>query len=216
MRSASSSTTTCDMAQVEHVLLEVVDDAARRADQHVDAFVELAALLVVVDAAEDQASFRPVCLPSTCASLWICTASSRVGAITMRADASSSAAPRAAGRVSSVWNSATRKAAVLPVPVCAWPATSLPVSAMGSVWAWIGVQRVKPASLNAAAPRLRRGQTELKARAIWRCVRRARVPRSRRGARAVAIPGTGRVQLWTLETAVAADLKQCLPEFLIM
>ena len=36
------------------------------------------------------------------------------------------------------WYSATRKAAVLPVPVCAWPATSRPASAMGSVCAWIG------------------------------------------------------------------------------
>ena len=40
------------MAQVEHALLEVVDDPARRADQHVDAFLEQAALLFVVDAAE--------------------------------------------------------------------------------------------------------------------------------------------------------------------
>src|SRR5690606_20560835 len=40
-----------------------------------------------------------------------------------------------------------RWAAVLPVPVCAWPATSRPASAIGSALLWIGVQYVKPASL---------------------------------------------------------------------
>ena len=34
------------------MLLEVIDDAARRADQHIDAFFEHAPLLLVVDAAE--------------------------------------------------------------------------------------------------------------------------------------------------------------------
>ena len=58
MRSASSSTSTCSEAQVEHVLLEVVDDAARRADQDVDAFLEVAALLLVVDAAEREAELQ--------------------------------------------------------------------------------------------------------------------------------------------------------------
>ena len=29
-----------DVAQIEHMLLEVVDDAAGRADQHIDAFLE--------------------------------------------------------------------------------------------------------------------------------------------------------------------------------
>src|SRR5512146_175256 len=54
--------------------------------------------------------------------------------------------PAGAGCVSNVWYRATRNAAVLPVPVCACPATSRPESAIGSVWAWIGVQCVKPAS----------------------------------------------------------------------
>ena len=40
------------VAQVEHVLLEVIDDAARGADQHIDAFGDGLALLVVVGAAE--------------------------------------------------------------------------------------------------------------------------------------------------------------------
>ena len=39
-----------------------------------------------------------------------------------------------------------RKAAVFPVPVCAWPATSRPASASGSTCSWMGVQCVKPAA----------------------------------------------------------------------
>jgi len=35
---------------------------------------------------------------------------------------------------------ASRKAADLPVPVWAWPQTSLPRSATGRVAAWMGVQ----------------------------------------------------------------------------
>ena len=38
--------------QVEHMLLEVVDQAPRGADQHIAALAQLLALLVVVDAAE--------------------------------------------------------------------------------------------------------------------------------------------------------------------
>ncbi len=34
--------------------------------------------------------------------------------------------------------------AVLPVPVCAWPATSFPASESGKTFSWIGVQVVKP------------------------------------------------------------------------
>ena len=44
---------------------------------------------------------------------------------------------------------AIRNAAVLPVPVWAWPATSLPRSATGSAASWIGVAIVKPAARNA-------------------------------------------------------------------
>ena len=54
MRSASSSTMTCTCLQVEDVLAEEVDDAARRADQDVDACLQGAALLVVVHAAEGE------------------------------------------------------------------------------------------------------------------------------------------------------------------
>src|SRR5262245_28666895 len=43
-------------------------------------------------------------------------------------------------------NAAMRKAAVLPVPVCDWPATSLSFRARGSAPSWIGVAVTKPAS----------------------------------------------------------------------
>src|SRR5208283_2555145 len=60
------------------------------------------------------ASLRPVYLPMPSASEWICTASSRVGAITMARGALTGrlAAP---GSVSRRLNSAIRNAAVLPV-----------------------------------------------------------------------------------------------------
>ena len=41
-----------DVAQIEHMLLEIVDDAPGRADQHVDALLENAPLLFVIHAAE--------------------------------------------------------------------------------------------------------------------------------------------------------------------
>src|SRR6266436_6981613 len=41
---------------------------------------------------------------------------------------------------------AIRNAAVLPVPVCDWPATSLPLRASGSAASWIAVAVTKPAS----------------------------------------------------------------------
>src|SRR4029450_1601576 len=43
-------------------------------------------------------------------------------------------------------NAAIRNAAVLPVPVWDWPATSLPRRARGSAASWIGVPATKPAS----------------------------------------------------------------------
>ena len=41
-----------DVSQFEYMLLEVIDDAPRGADEHVDALLQDAPLLVVVDAAE--------------------------------------------------------------------------------------------------------------------------------------------------------------------
>src|SRR5215813_10535319 len=84
--------------------------------------------------------------PSWWASASIWTTSSRVGAITRTRGA---AAPPGAGRSgvrSRRVNAAIRNAAVLPVPVCDWPATSLPLRASGKVASWIGVAATKPAS----------------------------------------------------------------------
>src|SRR5690606_29017545 len=84
------------------------------------------------------------------ASLWIWMASSRVGA-RISARGSSGLRSASAGLVSSLFTTVTRKARVLPVPVCAWPATSRPASVSGRVCAWIGVQRVKPAASRPAS-----------------------------------------------------------------
>ena len=86
---------------------------------------------------------RPVCRPRTSASARIWATSSRVGA-TMRArgPCAARAGLFCRRRVKIV----IRKAAVLPVPVCAWPATSLPARAIGRVLAWIGVAKTNPAS----------------------------------------------------------------------
>jgi len=56
------------------------------------------------------------------------------------------------------------KAAVLPVPVWAWPATSRPASEMGRVSAWMGVQRVKPLSSN---PWSREGCRSKSEKRVW-------------------------------------------------
>jgi hypothetical protein len=42
------------------------------------------------------------------------------------------------------------KASVLPVPVRAWPMTSVPVSAIGRVSSWIGKASVMPTSSRAS------------------------------------------------------------------
>src|SRR5437667_411893 len=86
--------------------------------------------------------------PSRRASLAICTTSSRVGAMTSaRGAAGRPGRSRARRRVKMV----IRKAAVLPVPVCACPATSRPASASGRTFSWMGVQCVKPAARMPAA-----------------------------------------------------------------
>ena len=73
------------------------------------------------------------------------------------------------GWVSRRWNRASRKAAVLPVPVWAWPATSL---ARRAAWAgsrpgW-GYSALKPASRDALKQRFRQPQgLEFKVAQVW-------------------------------------------------
>src|SRR4029450_4229625 len=88
---------------------------------------------------------KPVCAPSSRASASIWTTSSRVGAMISTRGA---VAPERAG---AGWrrqrvNAAIRNAAVLPVPVWDWPATSLPRRARGSAASWVGVPATTPAS----------------------------------------------------------------------
>ena len=47
------------MAQIEHMLLEIVDDAPGRADQDIDAFLEHAPLFLVIHAAEHDRELEP-------------------------------------------------------------------------------------------------------------------------------------------------------------
>ena len=124
MRSASSSTSTCTAAQVEHVLLVEVDQAARRADQHVDAVLELAPLLVVVDAAEGEAERQARVLAEDLGVVVDLHGEFARRGDDQRADGVRPAASAAGSLRSRCAYSATRNAAVLPVPVWAWPATS--------------------------------------------------------------------------------------------
>ncbi len=48
-----------DLVEFEHTLLEVVDDASRRADKQIDTIQEYVALLVIISAAVREANFEP-------------------------------------------------------------------------------------------------------------------------------------------------------------
>ena len=129
-------------AQIDHVLLDEVDDAAGRAHQDIDAGFEVMALLFVIDAAEGEAELQ---------------AGVRAEHFGVAMDLnrqlarwSNDQSPRCIQTADGGGGSrirrayiATRNAAVFPVPVCACPATSRPARACGKVCAWIGVQRSK-------------------------------------------------------------------------
>ncbi len=112
-----------DVAQIKRSSFDVVENAAGRADHDVDAASQGANLALDRLAAEGTA--HADCRPA--ASFWIsptiCWVSSRVGA-----------------RIDRLWpapaglehfESGIPKAAVLPVPVLAWPITSSPSSTRG-------------------------------------------------------------------------------------
>src|SRR5256712_1887314 len=84
--------------------------------------------------------------PRSRASESICTTSSRVGAMTSMRGAPVPGGGAGAGVRSILVKAAMRNAAVFPVPVCAWPATSFPRSATGRAASWIGVAVTKPAA----------------------------------------------------------------------
>ncbi len=85
-------------------------------------------------------------LPTNRASISICLANSRVGAMT-NARGATQPLLIGFGFFRSLVNKVIKKAAVLPVPVCACPATSLPERDNGKVLPCIGVQYWKSASL---------------------------------------------------------------------
>ena len=113
-----------DACRRPDVLLEVVDEPARRADEQVAAARAGPRAAWRSRCRRRRSRMRsPVWAPSRLASASICTTSSRVGAMisTRGRSGRSAAARRGAG---SGVKAAIRNAAVLPVPVCDWPATS--------------------------------------------------------------------------------------------
>ena len=112
----------------------MIEQAAGRRDQDIDAAVELLDLLVHVGAADQQRDVELVVDAQHLEALGDLGASSRVGARIsergMRARARPLSSRQSIGRT---------KAAVLPVPVWAMPSTSRPVRATGMAWLWIGV-----------------------------------------------------------------------------
>ena len=116
-------------AQVEDMLLVVIDDAPGRADEYVDAGLEHAALLLVASAAIHQPELEAG-VPAE-AARHPCGSAPRVRASAPASRRAGSSACAGAGGCFSRWlKAASRNAAVLPVPVWAWPATSWPASAI--------------------------------------------------------------------------------------
>ena len=116
-----------DAAQQDLAALELVEQASGRGDQHVDAAVELPELVVERHAADQQRHRQLVVdLPyfSKLCATW--AASSRVGARISERGMRARARP-----ASSRTSIGSTKPAVLPVPVCAMPSTSRPVTATG-------------------------------------------------------------------------------------
>ena len=127
-----------ELAQGQRALVDQVEQAAGRGDEHVEAARDGADALAVGDAAEDDADRQAACTCRRSAALAaICEASSRVGASTsMRSMAGLGDAALASARRCS---EGSMNAAVLPVPVWAMPSRSRPVRTVGIAWSWIGV-----------------------------------------------------------------------------
>ena len=140
IRSTSSSTTKRHVVEVDDPAIEQVDHAARRADDDLRAVLEELHLRGDLLSAVNRGPIGSACTaPRRLISASTCTASSRVGT-------------RMIACVASPWSARWRmgmpKAAVLPVPVRAWPRMSTPVSALGISSAWIseGVSNFASAS----------------------------------------------------------------------
>ncbi len=113
---------------------EMVEQPARGRDEHIDATVELAVLVVERYAPDEERHAELVILPVALEALGNLRRSWRVGSRISVRGIRAFARPRARisiiGRVNE---------AVLPVPVWAMPMTSRPLRTVGMPWAWIGV-----------------------------------------------------------------------------
>ena len=120
-----------DLAEVERLPLHVVEHAAGRADDDVDAAGQGPELALDRLAAVDPADGDVVADGKLLELADDLLDSSRVGARMI------ACGPRP--RASSISIRGIPKAAVLPVPVLAWPMTSWPSRATGMKAAWMGV-----------------------------------------------------------------------------
>ena len=124
-----------DRVEAEAAALEVVDRAAGRGDDDVDAAPQAAQLLAdrlaAVDRQDAGAEARGRTSWSASAT---CIASSRVGTRT-----SADVLPSAAWPIGMRWSVGSANAAVLPVPVGASASRSRPASSGGIASRWMGV-----------------------------------------------------------------------------
>ena len=120
----------------------MIEQAAGRRDEDLDAPAQRLDLRVDRDAAEDRVlrsgMYRPY--PRTLSST--CAASSRVGARMSARTGWRAGETLVFACCDSRCRSGSVKPAVFPVPVCAPPITSRPASTSGIAWTWIGVGEV--------------------------------------------------------------------------
>ena len=140
MRSASSSTkiSTCERSSVRWLV--VVEQAARRRDEDVDAAAELVDLRLHADAAEHHHAGQLASACRRCARFPRPAPRARASASGSGRGSAACRARRApAGLAIRRCSSGRTKPAVLPVPVWAPPRTSPPERTAGMACAWIGV-----------------------------------------------------------------------------
>ena len=132
--SASSRMTTWTPSKREAAALEVVDGAARRRHDDVDAAPQPAQLLADRLAAVDRQDAGAQLAAVAWSASATCIASSRVGTRT-----SAEVLPSPAFPMGMRWSVGSANAAVLPVPVGASARRSRPASSGGIASRWIGV-----------------------------------------------------------------------------
>ena len=126
-----------DAGEQQPSALEMIEQTARRGDQHVDAARELGILIVERYAADHQRDVELLAGAVLLEAFLTCAASSRVGSRMSVRGIRARARP-----LSSMVSIGSVKAAVLPVPVWAMPSTSRRASTWGIACSWIGVGTV--------------------------------------------------------------------------